>query len=63
MLLYAFKAMSQLLYALRCFLYALEAKVSPQADRWSRVYRFLPAEAGKKPNSELLALFQVLWFT
>ena len=47
MLLYAFKAMSQLLYALRCFLYALEAEVSPQADRWSRVYRLLPAEAGK----------------
>ena len=34
-----------------CALIAVKAKVSPQGqDRWSLVYRLLPAEAGKKQS-------------
>ena len=41
-----------LLHAFTCFymlLHAFKAKVSEEeeVDRWSRVYRLLPAEAGK----------------
>ena len=44
-------ALTLLLYAFICFymlLHAFKAKVSEEVDRWSRVYRLLPAEAGKK---------------
>ena len=45
-----------LLYAFIHALWALKAKVSPheqQADRWSRVYRLFPAEAGKNALKEI----------
>ena len=52
MLLHAFTCFYILLHAFTCFymlLHAFKAKVSEEeeVDRWSRVYRLLPAEAGK----------------
>ena len=36
-------------------LHAFKAKVSEQeVDRWSRVYRLLPAEAGKNTSSTFI---------
>ena len=49
---YVFKCFYMLLHAFACFymplhaLYAVLAKVS-EVDRWSHVYRLLPAEADK----------------
>ena len=46
-----------LLHAFTCFymlLHAFKAKVSEEeVDRWSRVYRLLPAEAGKKKHRQI----------